>query len=47
MAIVMLITAIIFLYKDSRYYSKEKYKVLKKKFSIKSLRSSDWAMLAF
>lgn len=47
MAIVMLITAIIFLYKDSRYYSKENYKVLKKKFSIKSLRSSDWAMLAF
>ena len=38
MAIVMLITAIIFLYKDSRYYSKEKYKVLKKKFSIKSFK---------
>lgn len=47
MAVVMLISAIIFLYIDRCNYNWGGIKSLKSKFSIKALRTSDWAMLAF
>ena len=47
MAVVMLIIAIIFLYIDRSNYNWSGIKSLKEKFSIKAIRKSDWAMIAF
>ena len=47
MAMVMLITSIIFLFKDFRYYAGENYKTLRKKMGLKSFGKTDWAMIGF
>lgn len=47
MAVVMLIIAIIFMCIDRCNYNWGGVKSLKSKFSIKALRKSDWAMIAF
>lgn len=47
MAVVMLVVSIIFLYLDKSRYNWATIKRLKKQFSLKSFRKSDWAMIAF
>lgn len=47
MAVVMLVVSIIFLFLDKSRYDWATIKSLKRQFSIKSFRKSDWAMIAF
>lgn len=47
MAVVTLVVSIIFLFLDKSRYDWATIKSLKRQFSIKSFRKSDWAMIAF
>lgn len=47
MAVVMLVVSIVFLFLDKSRYDWATIKSLKRQFSIKSFRKSDWAMIAF
>lgn len=47
MAVVTLVVSIIFLFLDKSRYDWATIKNLKRQFSIKSFRKSDWAMIAF
>ena len=47
MAVVTLVVSIIFLFLDKSGYDWATIKSLKRQFSIKSFRKSDWAMIAF
>lgn len=47
MAVVMLVVSVIFLFLDKSRYDWATIKSLKRQFSIKSFRKSDWAMIAF
>lgn len=47
MAIVMLVASIVFLFLDKSRYDWATIKSLKRQFSFKSFRKSDWAMIAF
>lgn len=47
MAVVSLVVSIIFLFLDKSRYDWATIKSLKRQFSIKSFRKSDWAMIAF
>lgn len=47
MIVAMLIAAIIFLFKDFKYYSAKNCRELRGKFGLKSFGKSDWAMIGF
>ncbi|RJW31836.1 O-antigen ligase domain-containing protein [Clostridiales bacterium TF09-2AC] len=47
MAVVMLVASIIFLFLDKSRYDWATIKSLRRQFSFKSFRKSDWAMIAF
>lgn len=47
MAVVMLVASIVFLFLDKSRYDWATIKSLKRQFSFKSFRKSDWAMIAF
>ncbi|MCC2878514.1 O-antigen ligase family protein [Lachnoclostridium pacaense] len=47
MAVVMLVASIVFLFLDKSRYDWATIKSLRRQFSFKSFRKSDWAMIAF